>query len=198
MIPLFWDVGKCGEQSRAPEYASRLVLKLKIFRACRVTFPDWTANLTFRRFRIRTLLLSTTAVAFVIVAFKPFTPPVSLKSMVTAPFPEPFSHLDGRYRQIRLTVQNDGRLPVWLRPSDSLNPDDSWWAPSGGATCVRLDIYKDDCTKLAAGETRTYDVALHSNYEKFRLFVYARDWRGHDGCVDLGQHDTDFRKRGEQ
>lgn len=117
--------------------------------------------------------------------------------MVTAPFAAPFSHLDGRYRQIRLTVRNDGRLPIWLRPNDTLIPDDSSFVPASGPTYVQLDIYKDDCTKLAAGNTRTYDIALHADYEEFRLFVYARDWRGRDGYVYLGQHDTDLRKRGK-
>lgn len=117
--------------------------------------------------------------------------------MVTTPVAEPFSYFDGKFRQLQLTVRNDGLLPVWLRPNDIAISDDSWFAPVGGPTYVEVDIYKDDCTKLAAGNTRTYDVVVHAEYEEFRLFVHARDWRGRDGCAYLGQHDTDLRKSGE-
>lgn len=117
--------------------------------------------------------------------------------MVTASVAEPFSYFDGKFRQLQLTVRNDGRLPVWLRPNDIPISDDSWSALAGGPIYVEVDIYKNECTKLAAGNTRTYDIVVHAKYEEFRLFVHARDWRGRDGYAYLGQHDTDLQKSGE-
>ncbi|WP_236621114.1 hypothetical protein [Rhodopirellula sallentina] len=142
-------------------------------------------------------MLVTATVAVGIAAFKPFAPLVSIHSMVTTSVAEPFSHFDGKFRQFKLSVRNDGRLPVWLSPNDIPISDDSWFAPAGGPTYVELDIDNDNCIKLAAGRARTYDVVMHAEYEDFRLFVHARDWRVRDGYTNLGRHDTDIGENGE-
>lgn len=123
-----------------------------------------------------------------IALFKPFAPKISVQSLVAVPVAVPFSNFPDRFRQFRLTVRNDGRLPIWLSPSDVPIPDDSWSNAKGGPTRVEIGIYKDSCTKLAAGESRVYDLVVHAEYEQFRLWVHARDWRGRDGYTYLGIH----------
>lgn len=153
-----------------------------------MAFSNRAAKLTFRRYRLRTLLLATAVVAISIALLKPFEPTISVQSLEVVPVAEPFSNFPGRFRQFRLTVRNDGRLPVWLMSPDVPIPDLSWSNPPGGPTRVEIDIYKDRCTKLAAGGTRVYALVVHAEYEQFHLLVQARDWRGRDGYTYLGLH----------
>ena len=152
-----------------------------------------------RQYRLRTLLLATAVVATAITIFKSFKPDVSIQSLAQVPVAEPYSKFPGKFRQLRLTVRNDGRLPIWLTPNDLLVPDYAWEsnAATGDPTFVELEIYKDKCTKLAAGESRVYDLVLHAEYEQFRLGTLARDWRGRDGYRHLGFHEIPRSDFGE-
>lgn len=166
-----------------------------------IKFPDQTVALTMRRYRLRTILLVTALVAVGIAALKPFEPAVSVHSLIAVPVAEPYSQapFTGKYRQFRLTVRNDGRLSLWLTPNDTPVSDFSWLSDAAQRepTRVELDIYKDNCTKLAAGQTRVYDLVVHAEYEQFRLFVHARDWRGRDGYTHFGLHPTEPQNDGE-
>lgn len=146
---------------------------------------------TLRKFRLRTLLLTTAFAAIGIATFRPFTPSVSILSIVPTPVSKPYSSFDGKYRQYKLTLQNDGHLPVWLRPGDTTISDFTWLSVADESTEVDINIYQDECTKLSAGRTRTYRVVVDAKFEEFRLFVHARDWRGRDGYDYLGKHRTD-------
>ena len=154
-----------------------------------------------RRYRLRTLLLVTALVAVGIATFKPFEPNISVPSVLAVPVAEPYSNapLTGKYRQFRISVQNDGRLPVWLTPNDTLVPDYAWESVAAlrDPTYVDLDIYGDNCTKLGAGQSRVYDVVVHAGYRRFRLGIQARDWRGRDRYKHLGFHEIPRQDSGE-
>ena len=154
-----------------------------------------------RRYRLRTLLLVTALVAVGIATFKPFEPSISVPSMIAVPVAEPYFSppLAGRYRQFQVFVRNDGLLPVWLAPNDTLVPDHAWEsiATLRDPTYVDLDIYEDKCTKLGAGQSRVYDVVVHAGYERFRLGIQARDWRGRDAYRHLGFHEIPGQNYGE-
>jgi hypothetical protein len=140
------------------------------------------------RYRIRTLLLFTVVVALATVAFLPFKPSLGASRLTEVAVGKPFSRVPGRFRQFRITVSNDGVLPLWLRSNDIPMVDFSWFASESKdePTHVEIDIHKERCTKLASGQSRTYDLLIHAEYTQFHLGVSARDWRGRDGYVYFG------------
>lgn len=148
------------------------------------------------RYRLRTLLLLTAFVAVGVAAFKPFRPVVSVQSLVAVPAAEPYSNLE--YHQFRLTIRNEGLLSIWLTPADATIPDQAWGSNAARRepTSIEIDIY-DDCTKLAAGQTRVYDLAIRAEYEAFYLFINACDWRGRNGFANLGLYSTRVESDGE-
>ncbi len=150
-------------------------------------------------FRLRSLLLIAILAAICFVAFKPLAPTIVVESIVPVPGTKPYSNFPGRFRQFRLTVRNIGMLPLWLSPNDLPISDDSWLA-KGESAYVAITGYNDRSKymKLAAGESRVYDLLVHAEYEHFRLFVDVRDWRRRDAYKFLGLHSTEPNTGGER
>ncbi|MDA8743575.1 hypothetical protein N9N28_02975 [Rubripirellula amarantea] len=137
------------------------------------------------------MLLAAIAVAIAITVARPFDPTITLRSLTPEPVAPPFDH-DGRRQQFSVVVRNDGYLPVWLDPGDTQIPDQSWGMNPklGYPAFVDIEIWKEDCTKLAPGEDRAFTLVVLKKYNQFRLGVVARDWRGRDGFKFLGYFDN--------
>ncbi len=128
-----------------------------------------------------------------IAAFKPLKPAIVLESLVSVPSATPYSNFPGRFKQFQITVRNIGIFPVWLRQNDVAISDDSWLtnAAKGDSAYVAITSSNENMyTKLAAGESRLYDLVIHAEHQEFRLFVDVRDWRSRNAYEFLGQHST--------
>tara|TARA_R110001592_G_scaffold105155_2_gene295780 strand:- start:72 stop:494 length:423 start_codon:yes stop_codon:yes gene_type:complete len=129
------------------------------------------------------MLLSLAFVAAVVFAMLlPFRPQVSFSKLKETVPDEIFAD---RYRQFRFTVTNEGILPVWCCDAETPIPSDDWFfdASEGGSSQIHISIYKDQYLRLKSGQSRTYNLQLHRDFDHFHLFLDVRDWRGRTAMV---------------
>ena len=149
-------------------------------------YPTEMPNFTLRQYRLRSVLIATAIVAFTLAWLSPFTPSLTL-SAPTEVDPQPY--WADRYREYEIDVTNSGRFPVWLSSIANPVPCLSWEfdAKHHDATLVSIDIWKNDCTKLSPGATRTFVLAVKRDFDAFNLSLEAKDWRGRSAWYNAGE-----------
>lgn len=136
-----------------------------------------------KQFRLRTLFIATAVAAGLFVMFLPFRPQISFSGLQAAVTEETFAD---RYRQFRVTITNVGLLSAWCRESDIPIASDDWFfdASRDETTQINITIFKDECTRIKSGESRTYDILVSRDFDQFYLSLDIRDWRGRTSTIE--------------